>query len=524
MDSMLICMLVVTCMSLCVLHCDPTKADADHANEFMTAIDVPEHSDRDLETMNKATDKLKHDSIKDAMLVQKIYSAQCPAECRCYTDGKSISFTTNCSNSGLVTVPANISEATTHLLLDNNEISVLSNYSFRRLKKLLFLDISDNQLQNVSALSFEGLSKLQYLSLAGNLLYSVDAYPVEVFRPLLMLKTLHMQRNCNYQKIQQGCSYHSEVFNPLSNLRSLFMDGITTQKPGPGFESLKSPKVLRMGERSLPFCQIGNLSLSWIENLRQCPLKHISMPNCHIDNTEPMVLASFKTLESLDLNDNDRLCNNSWSPLKNLLTGLNNTKIKSLNLSKTCNHNNRLLSDAFAPLTDTKLEKLAMRHSFIENVDAQLIDVLPQSLRYLDMSDNVVGNTKFLEVIHNLNNLEFIDMSNQFKYHSTRTTDNDTLQFNINNAAFGDRVNKCIDTMTLDEEETELWLNRVEYEAQQNFGKFKQPIVLPPKLRVALAGNMSPGVRKPTIWILTRSDVNQAAQQLKMARGWKFWI
>ena len=31
-------------------------------------------------------------------------------------------------------------------------------------------------------------------------------------------------------------------------------------------------------------------------------------------------------------------------------------------------------------------------------------------------------------------------------------------------------------------------------------------------------------MRKPTIWILTRSDVNQAVQPLKMARGWKFWI
>ena len=31
-------------------------------------------------------------------------------------------------------------------------------------------------------------------------------------------------------------------------------------------------------------------------------------------------------------------------------------------------------------------------------------------------------------------------------------------------------------------------------------------------------------MRKPTIWILTRSDTNQAVQPLKMARGWKFWI
>ena len=35
---------------------------------------------------------------------------------------------------------------------------------------------------------------------------------------------------------------------------------------------------------------------------------------------------------------------------------------------------------------------------------------------------------------------------------------------------------------------------------------------------------MSPGVRKPTIWILTRSDTNQAVKPLEMARGLKLWI
>ena len=31
-------------------------------------------------------------------------------------------------------------------------------------------------------------------------------------------------------------------------------------------------------------------------------------------------------------------------------------------------------------------------------------------------------------------------------------------------------------------------------------------------------------VRKPTIWVPTRSDTNRAVQSQKMARGWKFWI
>ena len=35
---------------------------------------------------------------------------------------------------------------------------------------------------------------------------------------------------------------------------------------------------------------------------------------------------------------------------------------------------------------------------------------------------------------------------------------------------------------------------------------------------------MSLCVRKPTIWVHTRSDTNQAVQSQKKVRGWKFWI
>ena len=31
-------------------------------------------------------------------------------------------------------------------------------------------------------------------------------------------------------------------------------------------------------------------------------------------------------------------------------------------------------------------------------------------------------------------------------------------------------------------------------------------------------------VRKLTIWVATRSDINHAVEAQKMARGWKFWI
>ena len=44
-----------------------------------------------------------------------------------------------------------------------------------------------------------------------------------------------------------------------------------------------------------------------------------------------------------------------------------------------------------------------------------------------------------------------------------------------------------------------------------------------PAIILQCINEMSPGVRKPTIWVPTRSDTNQFVQSQKMVGGWKFW-
>ena len=41
---------------------------------------------------------------------------------------------------------------------------------------------------------------------------------------------------------------------------------------------------------------------------------------------------------------------------------------------------------------------------------------------------------------------------------------------------------------------------------------------------VQVGGNFSPGLGKPTMRILTRSDTNEAVQPLEIVRGWKFQL
>ena len=53
---------------------------------------------------------------------------------------------------------------------------------------------------------------------------------------------------------------------------------------------------------------------------------------------------------------------------------------------------------------------------------------------------------------------------------------------------------------------------------------FKQlaKCVSSPHFQVILVDHLSLCVRKPTVWVPTRSDTNRAVQSQKMVRGWKF--
>ncbi|NXI88825.1 LRC19 protein, partial [Rhipidura dahli] len=80
----------------------------------------------------------------------------------------------------------------TELHLNENNITVLCNYSFYNLKKLVTLDISNNSISTVHKAAFAGLNHLSVLNLSYNMIAQLDS---DTFTSLESLTILNLQYN-----------------------------------------------------------------------------------------------------------------------------------------------------------------------------------------------------------------------------------------------------------------------------------------------------------------------------------------
>ncbi|NXU16245.1 LRC19 protein, partial [Pardalotus punctatus] len=83
----------------------------------------------------------------------------------------------------------------TELHLNENNITVLYNYSFYNLEKLITLDISNNSISIVHKAAFAGLNQLSVLNLSYNMIAQLES---DTFTSLESLTVLNLQ--CNFLK------------------------------------------------------------------------------------------------------------------------------------------------------------------------------------------------------------------------------------------------------------------------------------------------------------------------------------
>ncbi|NWT07677.1 LRC19 protein, partial [Vireo altiloquus] len=81
----------------------------------------------------------------------------------------------------------------TELHLNGNNITVLCNNSFHKLKKLVTLDLSNNSISTVHKAAFSGLNQLSVLNLSYNMIAQLDS---DIFTSLESLTVLNLQYNC----------------------------------------------------------------------------------------------------------------------------------------------------------------------------------------------------------------------------------------------------------------------------------------------------------------------------------------
>lgn len=182
----------------------------------------------------------------------------CPQQCHC--NGKKMT----CERMTLtkdvlktLVIPSNITE----VVLDDNELSELSQYSLRNFKHLLALRITNNRLTSLPDNLFNGFSNLKSLILNNNLLTSLRS---EIFNGLDNLRRLEIKDN-KIQELTPG------VFNDLYFIQIIRLSGNEIKEVPDGvFTPLKwlrdlfltGNKLARIGEKAFQNLTMNRLLLS----------------------------------------------------------------------------------------------------------------------------------------------------------------------------------------------------------------------------------------------------------------------
>ena len=296
--------------------------------------------------------------------------------------------------------------------LHYNRIAHYRPNSFNTLSNLLSLDISWNRVKFLTKNTFNGLSSLKILILNYNLLSYSTSFPSDIFQPLTSLQELHINGLCRYDA---HCSYIDKQLSKVPSLRRLYIDGLRNQTLGPGFASLRNLEELYFGEKDYivsEYCKLGTINGKMFENLRNAPLRILHLKECDIQIVFPNTFVGFKNLTYLDVSGNFQLCQHG---LKNLTQGIDATKIKTLNVSGTCTGTSKgwiLVPWTFIGLLETELETLDLSDCSIRMGMYSIFRGLPKSLKHLYLQNNNFNKMLF-EGLNILQNLLSIDLSHQ---------------------------------------------------------------------------------------------------------------
>jgi hypothetical protein len=120
----------------------------------------------------------------------------------------------NCGNTEIDLGDQNATTSLTHIRAANNQISRISDDTFKSSTELTVIVLSENKIEQISVGAFKDQGKLQYLYLRQNKLTRIE---VGTFDSLTELKELWLQNN-QLSLIEKG------LFNKNKKLKDLFMD------------------------------------------------------------------------------------------------------------------------------------------------------------------------------------------------------------------------------------------------------------------------------------------------------------
>ena len=355
--------------------------------------------------------------------------------CQCKEDGRT--YVVNCSHNGLKSIPKNIPIRTTHLYLDNNNIKILENESFKQgnrgFSHLVTLSIKRNKLEKIESAAFRGLPNLKELNLYNNSLEKETSLPKLVFKSVnKSLKMLDIRLNLMNPNIEL-VNYPKSV-SELHNLVELRIDCLTNKSLPVEYSSLKHLQTLIFGGGRWNVKMLHQNMFVAISKLR---VTKIDLTGLYISMIFEKTFSSLKSLNWLDLSNNPRL-NLS---MKNFSASLNETSITKLSLNNTgigtASQNASTLLRYFCNLP---LKELTLDHNRINRMDPVFKECF-LDMEVLSFGDNylLITSEFVYDTIYGLPNLIGFNLTWQRQSNSMAKTSYGKLKTVFKNKSNGKR-------------------------------------------------------------------------------------
>ena len=309
--------------------------------------------------------------------------------CRC--SEIQATFSVDCSNTGLNSVPKELPSRTTHLYLNNNKIQVLYNDSFvqskGRLPNLITVSIRSNPLTKIEINAFRGLVSLKILDLYNNSLQFQDSYPKSVFVPINeSLEVLDIRRNLlgDINKM----NYQVSV-GELDALKKLRIDCLGNKSLPMEYGKLKNlTKLSFSGGRK----EIHLVSDDMFKAVSALSIMDVDFAGLGIAIIGNNTFLDLPRLKILDLSNNEAVGNH----IVNIIPALKKTSIESLMLNNTGIGQEKVLTPLAKKLGELHLKKLTLDNNTINYLKPKCVKYFTK-LKVLSVGNNFVFNSLTLK-------------------------------------------------------------------------------------------------------------------------------
>ncbi|CAC5404918.1 unnamed protein product [Mytilus coruscus] len=349
----------------------------------------------------------------------KTFNYGCSSNRKCICLDLSEGILADCSTLGLTRSP-HFQEGVVSVNLSFNLLIHLPDEGYLP-TTLKYLDLTKNKISkfnNDEFVPFSTVHNIISLNLSGNFLsLDADTYYTGVFQNLKYLQYLDVSNNSNANK-----SYYcpDKVFQELSSLQSLLIDGVQNVTFGKGFSTLTNLTLLRITGIAVKriinreyfdnFPNLEHLDLSATSEWR-------NISDFALTNFEKGALQKLTKLQYLDISYHRKL---RMCGFRNVTSDLPKTSIRILKANYLeCERSvsTVLFVEDIKSLNATNLEELYLDGNNLEETDYLVPRHLPPSLHYFSARDNrwVIDRYAYF-YISALTGIKTVDLSFQNKH------------------------------------------------------------------------------------------------------------